>query len=240
MHNWKSILSVLAALILVILGGFLPRLSSRAMDRLEGHSVSFGDMAPIRLEVADKDQWKSLPSVEKLSLLRNRGQRYNVTEGIMHSDAEEIWASFREIITDYWKQGLFPTMEDCTGKMLNPCLIFDQEGSEMCDLFWQVQVNLSSGEDELTLFCLMDDETRHIYSLYYATYNGTALLTSGTLEDLASAYFRGLELEPELVDQGREHLVYMVTKEMGYPREIYVGFHQIRDAYRSVIQMDIQ
>ena len=238
MNKLKYTLAVLLALILVVLGGFLPRLTAGVLDRVRGADIAFTAMDPIRLDVPDQEQWRSLPPIEKLSLLRNKNRRVQVSQGIMHSTSEEVWAAFRETITRYWEKGLFPHMEDCIQQHLDACLILDYEGSDHCDLFWQLQVQLSDGKDELTVFCLVDDETRNIYGLYYSTYNATPLLSDGTLEDLAELYFEDLKLEPQLLDASSEQLVYSLRDDYG--TEVYLFFHQIQDTFRNVIQIEFQ
>lgn len=167
--------------------------------------------------------------MEKFSLLLDGGQRVDVTESMMTSTDEDILEALKAYFPPFWEAKIFPDIIQTHEVILKPSIIYDKEGRNF-DLFWGIILNLGSNGKEVTIYCVMDDESHHVFQFNYSIYpllneKCDQWLNRESTKRFCRLYFEGLNIDPEPLESNiPDTLLYQIQdKQVG---NMILKFHE--------------
>ena len=161
MKKWKITGAIVMILLIAAAGAILPVCIHLPQDSVENQiPLNFQDMQT-------ETQRTPLTTTEKMNLLvNNSGQIVRVEEDSMIHTGQVIIESVKAQIQQYADMGYFsPNLSYVNGQVY-PIMVFVAETGEQYDYFWEVKMVYVDEQQELNIYCVVDDERANIYSLY--------------------------------------------------------------------------
>ena len=175
---------------MITLGAFLPGLTAAVVDRQQ--DIGYADIAPIELELQEKD---SLTMLEKVYLSRSSSDALDISSTSMQMTEDMVKDAVRTGLEPYREADLLRGWTEDTLFQCRPILMID-EATGLYGQAWVVF--LSRGVTHTAqLNLLVDDETGRLLDIYSWSFDWlyASRDMSECLETFMALYLQGLELE---------------------------------------------
>lgn len=160
MRKLKGLFAVIAALLVVLLGAWMPRLVARRQDSANENRVLFAPVEEVELVFAQTD----MPRRETLAILRQGRDMVQIPEDLAALDRERVEKTLAATAQKYMEEGLLPT--DGMDLSLRDCqtvLVYGREGRS--NIFWLLSYADPEGKRNLTL--TVDDRSGAVCAVEY-------------------------------------------------------------------------
>lgn len=193
MRKQKIILTVAAALGLVLLCASLPKLTAMFIDGQAGNSPVYNDIRPVEMELQDgKD---TLPILGKLYLCAN-GKNMSIEPFHAQKTEDEIIACVDALMDACQEAGFYQSFTP-SDEVLSTKLVYDVGDPSNSIIVWTYFAFKSDPME--TLEIMIDDETGKIFSITYRhpgtwTLDGIWERNKKILDSFTDLYFAQLGL----------------------------------------------
>lgn len=189
MMRWKTLLAMVLALLIIILGALLPSLVGKLQDRYDNGRISHAQISEIHLEFDNS----GMTLREKLALLSGLTSTMQVSTDMTSHTSAEIWQIAMETAEIYRQAGLIPSnLSAADVSYCVPMMAYwaQYEGAAQIhsNIFWELSIADGAGGDN-ALTMVIDDRTGVVCTLSYqnvTAHREETLRLSKALETLCS------------------------------------------------------
>lgn len=159
----KSLLILLLAVVLVILGAMLPQIVGNMVDNSDLNQIEFANVSDVQLEFVES----GISMREVMGIICRNTHSVEIPADMAGHTASEIQLLASQAITHYQDAGLILHEVDVYSQMLGcqPYLLYEQSSSRKSNIFWTLSLAPSDGSWEMEL--VIDDKTGRVCSINY-------------------------------------------------------------------------
>lgn len=161
MRTLKGSLAAVAAVLVVLLGAWLPRLVARRQDSANENRVLFAPVEEVELVFAQSEMRRG----ETLAILSQGGDMVQIPEELAALDREQVERELAAAAQEYVEDGLLPAQAiDLSLQECQTVLAYGREGRS--NVFWILHYADPEGKRNLTL--TVDDRSGAVCAVDYA------------------------------------------------------------------------
>ncbi len=159
----KALIALLLALILLVAGAFLPKITGAIMDRSDTNQMEFAQVSDIQLEFVQSD----VSMDEILGILCKATHDVEVPTDLAVRSSGEIQQLAAQALTHYHDAGFFPHSIDPATQLQTciPILEYEQSSRRKSNIFWNLSYGPKDGAWALGL--ILDDRTGAVCGISY-------------------------------------------------------------------------
>ena len=157
MKKQKQYILPACTLLLIVLFGFLPAITSKIQDSLTDDKIQYAEMKTLQLS-------RELNDLEKIYLL-SHGEKMEITDRNTSFTRENMMEALKSALLPYHDAGFLT--DDISNFTLQsqPYLYYDNTKSNFSTVIWQILMEMP--DPEQSIYLLLDDSSGKILSISY-------------------------------------------------------------------------
>lgn len=183
MKQMKYPLILIVAVLLLILGALLPKLTGWIQDSGESEDVRYATIGELQLKLYSGD----MTILEKIAVAAKTEDSYAVPVSMATMTASEAMEKVEDALVLYQEYGMLRTEVDLQSQLDNitPTLVYTTGDDARSFVCWGVHIT----GDDWSMYLVLDDETGTLISIDYTVSSKSGIYDWASMDALISSFY---------------------------------------------------